>query len=179
MKENCFDILFYVSWKAWKMIFCTPWNTIIFFSFVSFERNVTVQMKIRIISNHTWKHSKIILCFSLLFMISFSVLLTSWFMLYHFVFKETNKNKKQIKQMLVAWLVYTLDEWMAFVLSARSLMVNLETSKKKDCTVFCNTAKISKTMQHLIICERRLKVVRNRQFRSTTNAERITLTKDV
>ena len=62
-----------------------------------------------------------------------------------------------------------------FCFICKKSMVNLETSKKKDSTVFCNTAKISKTMQHLIICERRLKVVQNWQFRSTTNAERITV----
>ena len=81
--------------------------------------------------------------------------------------------------MLVAWLVNTLDECMVFVLSERNPMANLETSKKKDSAVFCNTEKISKTMQHLIICERRSKMVHNPRFRSTTNAERIMLTKDV
>ena len=80
--------------KSMKNDFLYPLEYYFFFSFISFERNVTVQMKIQIISNHTWKQSKIIFCFSLLFMISFSVPPTSWCMLFHFVFKETNKNKK-------------------------------------------------------------------------------------
>ena len=86
----------------------------IFFSFISFERNVRVQMKIRIISNHTWKHSKIILCFSLLFMISFSVPLTSWFVLFHFVFKESNKNKKSKlnKFWLLGWFRFWTNGWL-------------------------------------------------------------------
>ena len=33
--------------------------------------------------------------------------------------------------MLLAWFLYILDVWMAFVLSASSPMVSLETSKKK------------------------------------------------
>ena len=103
MKENCFDILFCVSWKVWKMIFCTPWNTIIFFSFISFESNVTVQMKIRIISNHARKHLEIILCFSLLFMISFTV---HWQAdIYSFVLFLRKPTKIKIKKFNKYWLL--------------------------------------------------------------------------
>ena len=64
--------------------------------------------------------------------------------------------------MLIAWLIYILDEWMAFVLSARSPMINLETSKKKGFYSLLQYSKDKQNHATLNFCERRLKLVRNR-----------------